>query len=128
MGFFSWDCKVCGHSLLSPYSTNHLNDWMANVVVIEEDGSILVGEYDGYGRVNGNDIGSNAPQCYHRKCWELAGRPSQYTEASAGALDQGYFFDDEHDVPEPKTFKEAIASRPTRRVSSIEKVFGIKPS
>lgn len=112
MGFFSWNCKVCGHSMLNPYSVNHTNGWMADVVVIEESGAILAGEYDGYGRVDGCDIDSNAPQCYHRKCWELAGRPTDYNEESSSSRDQGYFFDDaDHDVSEPQTFKEALGAR-----------------
>jgi len=104
MGFFSWNCKVCGHPMLSHYAINEKNAWMNNVVVIEPDGSILKGEYDGYGRVNGREmgLGGNNAECYHRACWEKAGKPIDYTEGSESAADQGYFFDDPaHDMDPP---------------------------
>lgn len=49
MGFFSWECKGCGHPMLSEHATNHINGWMEQVVEIRKDGSELVGHYDGYG-------------------------------------------------------------------------------
>jgi hypothetical protein len=121
MGFFSWDCKVCGHPLLSDYAVNREgvdNSWMTDVVVIETSGSILHGKYDGYGRVEEHDIehdcgrGLTEPQCYHKACWHLAGRPVGYNEGSTPSRDQGYFFGTEHDMPEPCTFKDALGSKP----------------
>lgn len=103
-GFFSWDCNVCGHPLLSPEATNPINRWMSDVVVIEPDGSTLMGEYDGYGRVNDHEIAwdSGDPCVYHRACWEVAGRPTEYVP-SEDARDQGWFFDDpEHNMPDPR--------------------------
>ena len=104
MGFFSWNCKGCGHPMLSEYSSNEGNKWMEQVVVIEGEGSILTGEYDGYGNVNDRAIDwSEEHECYHRACWEKAGKPIDYTEASQSSEDQGYFFDDgDHDMKEPK--------------------------
>mgnify|MGYP003151588660 CR=1 FL=1 len=116
MGFFSWDCRECGHPMLSEYATNHINNWMRDVVVVEHDGNIVKGEYDGYGRVffsggwedhelkygtwtaRGNCL--NEPSCWHKACWELAGKPTNY-EPSAMSADQGYFFKDEHDMEQP---------------------------
>ena len=103
MGFFSWKCKRCDHSLLSPYSADGINAWMKEVVVLEKDGSLLRGKYDGYGRVNDREIAwDEDPECYHLACWKLSGSPINYTEGSDNAEDQGYFFDHEHDIPEPQ--------------------------
>jgi hypothetical protein len=105
MGFFSWDCEVCGHPLLSPYASESINDWMCDGVAIESDGSILRGEYDGYGRLNDHELSS--PQVYHLACWELAGRPSEYTSESVSSRDQGYFFDEgAHSCACPKSMEE----------------------
>jgi len=101
VGFFSWDCK-CGHPLLSNYVTNEVNGWMNQVVVLEPSGCLLKGDYDGYGKVGGREIDFDS-QVFHHACWELAGRPTQYTEPSPGSADQGFFFDaGDHDMPEPK--------------------------
>jgi len=105
MGFFSWNCKCCGHPMLSPYAITETNGWMNNVVVLEADGSILRGEYDGYGRVGEHEINIDSekePECYHRSCWEKAGKPTEYTGASEYSADQGYFFDEgAHDMEDP---------------------------
>ena len=95
MGFFSWDCKECDHPLLSPYSTNSINGWMNSAVVIESNGSILKGDYDGYGRIDIQDIGweDGEPCCYHEACWEKAGKPTEY-KPSTPSSDQGFFFDE----------------------------------
>ena len=111
MGFFSWNCNECKHPMLNQYSVNSINNWMSNVVVIEADsGRLMRGEYDGYGRVDGRKIHlgewrdnsnlENEPCCYHEACWLKAGKPTEYVP-SKHAEDQGYFFDDEHDVEPP---------------------------
>ena len=109
MGLFSWDCKSCDHPMLSKHVTNHINEWMNEVVVIEHDGVMLEGSYDGYGRVGDDDIRvtysghefTNEPCCYHRSCWEKAGEPMGY-DPSQGSDDQGYFFNEgDHDMREP---------------------------
>ena len=103
MGFFSWQCKGCDHPLLSSYATNDINDWMRKVVVIEEGGSILQGDYDGYGRVDERDINwSYATPCvWHQACWEKADCPVSY-DPSDRAEDQGFFFEDgDHDLDCP---------------------------
>jgi len=96
MGFFSWKCKVCGHSMRAEYVTDHPE--LSQVVVIESDGSILRGEYDGYGRVitrcgaEQEFDSCGEPECYHLECWKKAGEPTKYTKGSDYAEDQGYFF------------------------------------
>lgn len=103
MGFFSWNCKRCEHPMLSSMATEDKNKWMTEVVVLEKDGTLLKGEYDGYGRVNDRDINySDDPECYHRHCWEKAGKPIEHTEPSTNANDQGWFFEDNvHNINPP---------------------------
>lgn len=98
MGFFSWDCKYCGHSIRSVHSVSPVSDWMKHVVVLFKDGEKWTGIYDGYGRVNEKDIHDKIPVCtnpslYHRSCWIRAGQP-KYTEPSWPSEDQGYFVED----------------------------------
>jgi hypothetical protein len=104
MGFFSWNCNACGHPLLSHYVIEDRNEWMNHGVAILEDGSILKGEYDGYGRLNDHEIADyGEPEVYHEACWHLEGEPTEYDQPSESASDQGYFFDDNvHNFPEPK--------------------------
>ena len=116
MGFFSWDCRDCGHPMLSSWATNETNGWMQDVAVIQSDGARLRGLYDGYGRVIShfspntlieicNPIlhpGYGDPECWHAACWGLAGEPTTYTEGSEMSEDQGYFFGDEHNIERPR--------------------------
>ena len=102
MGFFSYNCNSCQHPMLSEYATNPINDWMRQVVVIEEDGTILLGEWDGYGRVDQDMVADPMEVCcYHFSCWLIEGKPLEY-KPSLNAPDQGYFFGNEHNMPEPK--------------------------
>jgi len=105
MGFFSWDCKVCGHPMLSVYALEDKNAWMNDVVMLTNE-NMLAGSYDGYGRVgNGEDLTEYDAdrECYHKLCWEKVGKPTKFTEASKYSDDQGYFFDDGiHNIPEPE--------------------------
>lgn len=118
MGFFSWNCRGCGHPMLSDHKTNKINGWMRDVVVVESDGRLLMGDYDGYGRLTLGDDDDSAsrepieinhmhgggdygePGCWHRACWLVAGRPTGYAP-SESSVDQGFFFGDEHDLEEP---------------------------
>jgi hypothetical protein len=104
------------------------NDWMTDVVVMQKNGSRLMGEYDGYGRVDGAEIdwSGGEPQCYHHDCWEHAGKP-EYDKGSGesqGSADQGWFFDDgEHDEDSPLGDNRKRADRPKpAKVHSTGKV------
>lgn len=113
MGFFSQDCNGCGHPALSSMATQDKNDWMSHVVALQPNGSIIMGEYDGYGRVAEVDyaIGDGAT-VYHHRCWVEAGKPTDYAGPSEGSADQGWFFDDNaHNWASPA---EAKAHRPSR--------------
>ena len=114
MGFFSVNCKCCGHPLLSHYVTNATNRWMEDAVIVRQDGSITKGEYDGYGRVGGVERAIfDAPNgdgwedydyadAYHLSCWKKAGEPTEYTGGSENAEDQGFFFNDpDHNMADP---------------------------
>jgi hypothetical protein len=107
MGFYSWDCEVCGHPLISAYALEDKNAWMNQGVALFEDGSVMKGEYDGYGRLNDREI-DGCPQVYHEACWHLAGKPTDYTGESESSRDQGYFFDDNvHNFDEPESLETA---------------------
>ena len=94
MGFFSWNCKECGKSIRSPYSVDKNTDWMADAVALLKNGSVIIGEYDGYGRIGGTDLADSAPTMYHHKCWIKAGKP-EYSGESDWAEDQGFFIGDD---------------------------------
>ena len=96
MGFFSWNCKKCDHSIKAPYEVPTGWTYMNEAVVILSSGEIIMGEYDGYGRVGTQDITWDDPEMWHKECWKNAGKP-EYTGASERAQDQGYFYDDPSD-------------------------------
>lgn len=107
MGFFSWNCKSCGHPALVHNATDRgINDWMAQVVILEKNGDRISGEYDGYGRAGHWDYNERSaagePCLYHLACWEVAGKPA-YSGGSVYAADQGWFFEDgDHDLLDPR--------------------------
>jgi len=104
MGFFSYECKRCGRSILIVHGVEGgaLNEWMREAVAVEENGTILKGTYDGYGRVNDHDL-SDEPAVWHLACWELAGKPTEYPGPSGGASDQGWFYDEgDYDIRDPR--------------------------
>lgn len=104
MGFFSYNCEECGHAVLSPYSTSQRNAWMAQAVAISENGTTIIGEYDGYGRIDGMEYAICDATVYHQACWEQAGKPHEFKGESPSAEDQGFFFNGpEHDLPDPRT-------------------------
>ena len=53
MGFFS---KTCAVSHLPVLSSMRGVPRLSEVAALLPDGSVVVGEYDGYGRVNGTDV------------------------------------------------------------------------
>jgi hypothetical protein len=82
---------------------------MSRAVVLLQDGTHFVGEYDGYGSVGGFDDedgdGLAGEVCLHEACWEKAGKPAccRYESGSTSAADQGWFFDDgDHDLIDPR--------------------------
>ncbi len=51
MGYFSYNCQVCGRDLMSEWSRPAIPDWMTDVVVFMPDDIKLAGEYTGFGAV-----------------------------------------------------------------------------
>jgi len=99
MGFFSQDCIECGDSIIAPYDMPAGMEWQNKAVVFTPNGSMLRGDYDGYGAVGYDadgmgryDIGMDNT-VYHERCWEAAGKPMEYRGPSDGADDQGFFYD-----------------------------------
>ena len=103
MGLFSWDCKHCGHPLIMPCNAESENRWMSQAVALLPNGAVLMGDYDGYGRVAGGEIHDGGePEVYHAECWICAGSPPRFTEASRNAADQGHFYEEGiHNSPPP---------------------------
>ena len=116
MGLFSWDCRHCGRAMLSATATESVNSWMSEVVVQFRNGTVLKGEYDGYGRVNGTEMFDFADlhdgiDCAHEACFMAKGGPV-YVTGSRHSEDQGWFFDtkdDGYDV----TSEQALANPKT---------------
>lgn len=107
MGMFSWDCRGCGHPMLSDGATNDINAWMNEVVVLFSDSTRYVGCYDGYGRVGmANILDHNGePECWHQACWWKNGTP-EFSKESERSDDQGWFFNKgDHDMLEPEVKK-----------------------
>lgn len=133
MGFFSWNCQVCGHPMVCSDAPRHPK-WFERVVVIEADGTVLRGEYDGYGRVDGvrfyEDISGGEPCCYHEACYEAVGAKPEYVGPSQDSHNQGWFFSpgEYKGVPKPKALKKALKpkAKPTieQTFQKLVKVLG----
>lgn len=113
MGFYSADCKGCGHSVRHDGSVNSTSRWMTQAVVVSSDGDVGTGEYDGYGSVmphnkNADCYALQGKEVWHRACWEIAGKP-EFTGASRSAYDQGHFVGDNNDPTQPTTKAEMDA-------------------
>lgn len=114
MGFFSWNCKCCGKSVLSPYCPEEL-DWMNKMTLVLKTGEVLQGEYDGYGGLGGrtdkyaeswedeelNQYTADEQlvmyleeraTIYHTRCYEESGSPA-FAGVCSSAHDQGFFLD-----------------------------------
>ena len=90
MGFYSWDCEHCGESLKAPYDCEP--PWQNKGVAICANGSIIIGGYDGYGKLDDFNITDAHATVYHHKCWVDADKPTDWKGESPGAADQGFFY------------------------------------
>lgn len=112
MGYFSWDCPCCHNSVRSHSATTADSQWMSRAVAVFEGGTLLRGEYDGFGGVgNGHyelDVGEDFA-LYHEACWLLTGKPA-FSQPSRHAHDQGHFVG-EYDPTEPKSEADLAAMR-----------------
>lgn len=104
MGMFSWDCKGCG------FSIRERAGWMGKAVAMTERGSRIIGEYDGYGRIDDMELSEDGSfSLWHHACWKVAGKP-EYSGNSRGSDDQGF---PGCDREEPKTVADMEALRKT---------------
>lgn len=114
MGFSSYECKACGHSVLSSSSVDpEINEWMKDVVILGENGTRLIAEFDGYSGHYDEQVGYGGGVWLHQACWEVAGKPEYeaFDGPSPSAEDQGYFFGKEHDLIDPRITDEAERER-----------------
>lgn len=115
MGFSSYECKHCNHSILSPASVDpEINSWMKDVVILGSGGSRLITEFDGYSGEYDEQVGEYGGNVWvHQACWEIAGKPEYdaYDGPSEPAGDQGFFFGREHDMIDPRITDEAERER-----------------
>ena len=95
MGLFSWNCKGCDESIKAPYDIPKHIEWQNEAILMCEDGTMVCGDYDGYGRLGSAELanGTKDPELWHKKCWEEAGQPMTYSGPSDHAEDQGFFYD-----------------------------------
>lgn len=103
MGFFSYNCKCCGKSIVNSSAICPVTEWQSEFILFTNSGDVKSGrKYRGYGFHDDDDLYENFT-VYHKACWEHAGRP-EYQGQSEGARDQGYFFEDkDHDFAPPGT-------------------------
>ena len=109
MGFFSSLCVGCNTPLLGAMAVTTKTVWMNDAVAIKPNGNIHTGSYDGYGSIDDATHATEGAECYHRACWERAGKPTTFTAASAAAPNQGWFYEvDLYDDHKPgQWFEEA---------------------
>lgn len=106
MGFSSYNCRECSNPALGPLAINKINGWMCDVVVIEHNNNIIIGEFDGYSHVDGKYVGyKDRPALYHHACWVKAGSPDKYDgQGSTLPENQGWFFaEGAYDLEKPTT-------------------------
>jgi hypothetical protein len=94
MGLFSWNCKHCEESIKAPYDLPKEIAWQNECVLVESDGNVISGTYDGYGGIESSvfEEVSGSPEFWHEKCWNEYGKGWEYSVPSTPAEDQGYFF------------------------------------
>jgi hypothetical protein len=108
MGLFSWKCALSNVEI-----ANNMIDmptWMSEIVVLQEDGTVLKGSYDGYGRVR-TDVGTVDfyREFMDKNGWDMDSTPTvvlqrAYDGESFDQVDpspmaefQGHFFPEEYD-------------------------------
>jgi hypothetical protein len=118
MGFFSYNCLGCGHSIRSA-NARHAPQWMIATTQVLPLGQPIQGYYDGYGRIVTDadreiavEVFGGEAGLYHTACWELSGRPG-FTRRSRRAGDQGFFCDSS--PSEPQTYANMVALKKMRR-------------
>ena len=105
MGFLSWDCPCCDHSIRHPGAVSAVSRWMSHAVAVFPNGDRISGEYNGFGSIGSyEDAFDDNLAVYHRACWVIVGKPD-FTKPSEPARDQGHFVGN-YDPAEPKTLAD----------------------
>jgi hypothetical protein len=74
MGFFSYNCGVCSKPVLNMFAAGRAWAWTNEVAVLLAGGSRIVGNYDGYGGIDGAsefnlaDLKQDSFRIAHRQC------------------------------------------------------------
>jgi len=119
MGFFSWNCAKTGEPILAGDGIEWPKEVQANtqVVYLTPNGSVVRGEYDGYGRVNGTDVthrysdadvrdggADKEPVLVIAKYYD--GEKFEDLKPSEHQAEQGYFWDDDELLEHVRTLRK----------------------
>jgi hypothetical protein len=108
---FSWNCPHCNLSVVHQGDPG-ISEWQQEAILLSPCGDRISGSYDGYGHLNDTEItdymmNGGSSILAHKACWEVAGKPDHKFYAEKGlkstdARDQGHFFNDDHDLIDPR--------------------------
>jgi hypothetical protein len=107
-----YQCKHCKRPV-HDYTTKGINEWMQDAVVLMEDVSRLVGEFDSeHGHKVGNRETGSGGMWLHKVCWEAAGRPEfDAYERPSKRVDELSYKDEELWVVSPEITDKAERER-----------------
>ena len=107
-----YQCKHCKHPV-HDYITEGINDWMQEAMVLLEDGTRLVGQFDSdHGHKVGNRETDSGGMWLHKICWETAGRPEfDAYEKPSKRMDELSYKDEELWIITPTVTDEAERER-----------------
>ena len=107
-----YQCKHCKHPV-HDYTTKDINEWMHDAVVLFQDGTRLIGEFDTeHGHTVGKRETENDGVWLHKLCWETAGRPEfDSYETPSKRMDECAYGDEELWIITPTVTDEAERAR-----------------
>ena len=112
MGFFSWRCAKCGQPVLNAYAVDSTTRALCKAVVLLQD-RIVVGTYDGYGRIDDYEIPcGDDPVIMHECCY----RNGQFRDLAPPCPDpgQGLFYSKQEIRCIHEAMKAFCAARPVQ--------------
>lgn len=119
MGFFSWNCQGCGKSIRSRYTNAGHKNWMSRAVALTKNGSVVKGEYNGYGRIGDFELMDAEPfSLWHDACWLAANKPG-FTKQADSANDQGCFCGEVLTLFPPGHDPEEVKERHTEEIQRV---------
>ena len=107
-----YQCKHCKRPV-HDYTTEGINEWMKEAVVMMEDGTRLVGGFDSeHGHKVGDRESEPGGMWLHKVCWEAAGRPEfDAYENPSVRKDELAYGDEELWIVSPEITDEAERER-----------------